>query len=700
MHKGNLVIRICIYLFLFSQFIFIEPLLPQTKKTADKQEPLQYEVTVTLKLIHVYVTDKKGKLVTDLTQSDFELYDNRKPVEITEFEKHILTLPEKKAQEIKPAPLQEIPSRMNRKFFLFFDFAFNDAQGILKSKKAASHFIDTQLHPTDEIGVISYSARKGLTLHEYLTTDYQKVRQIVEGLGLRNVFGRAERLEDVYSGSVEQIRPDDLKLRKYRGPLDLEIKRWERNIREAEKKAYKHDVSRFCSEIIKFARSLIYIPGYKHIIFFSKGVADFILYGRRLASDAVIYSKEERYGSVSLATIYEGMTKELAASNSAVYAVNVEGPKLRINPESRDMMGDSSLRQLSNKTGGKYFSNSMDYKKAIEQIQRVTSSYYVLGYYIDEKWDGKYHKIKVKVKRKGYKVFGQRGYFNPKPFTEYTETEKLLHLIDLALSEKPHFQEPLHFPLITLPYSIQEKSKLLLLTEIPAEKIKEIAEKKMEIVTLIFDNQNKIVKFNRDEVTSSKFAQDNVFYYATSSLSPGEYDCRIVIRDLETGKGAVASSSVVISEAPESGVILYPPLLLVPEKNASYLKELSTKKNEEQGKSTNLFDIYPFDPNQYSPLVKELNKGISKLLAVMRYTIIDIQEPEFHLSACLTEPSSGLEIPLSFSTLSTKKEEEISILLIEFQTPELQPGKYFLNLIVEELKTKSKSQISSEIQVR
>lgn len=32
MHKGNLVIRICIYLFLFSHFIFIEPLLPQTKK--------------------------------------------------------------------------------------------------------------------------------------------------------------------------------------------------------------------------------------------------------------------------------------------------------------------------------------------------------------------------------------------------------------------------------------------------------------------------------------------------------------------------------------------------------------------------------------------------------------------------------------------------------------------------------------------
>lgn len=682
MHKGNLVIRICIYFFLFSQFIFIEPLLPQTKKTADKQESLQYEVTVTLKLIHVYVTDKEGKPVTDLTQSDFELYDNRKPVEITEFEKHILTLPEKKAQEIKPAPLQEIPSRMNRKFFLFFDFAFNDARGILKSKKAALHFIDTQLHPTDEVGVISYSARKGLTLHEYLTSDHQKARDVVQRFGIKKVLGRAQEIEYRYWGERED---------------ELTVERMGK-VREHEKGLYKGQALNFSQELNELAKALRYVPGAKHIIFFSGGITNSILYGTS-PLPSVIWVDRVRSGDALLREKYEKMGEELAASSSSVYAVNTEG-LTSVHFGDRDMMGDHSLKQLAGLSGGKYFGNIDSYEEIMDEIQSITSAYYVLGYYIDEKWDGKYHKIKVKVKRKGYKVFGQRGYFNPKPFTEYTETEKLFHLIDLALSEKPHFQEPLHFPLITLPYSIQEKSKLLLLTEIPAEKIKEIAGKKMEIITLIFDNQNEIVKFNRDEVTSSKFAQDNVFYYATSSLSPGEYDCKIVIRDLETGKGAVASSSVFISEAPESGVILYPPLLLVPEKNASYLKELSTKKNEEQGKSTNLFDIYPFDPNQYSPLVKELNKGVSKLLAVMRYTIIDIQEPEFHLSACLTEPSSGLEIPLSFSTLSTKKEEEISILLIEFQTPELQPGKYFLNLIVEELKTKSKSQISSEIQVR
>lgn len=38
-------------------------------------QELQHEVTVTIKLIQVYVTDKEGNSVTDLEKSDFELFD-------------------------------------------------------------------------------------------------------------------------------------------------------------------------------------------------------------------------------------------------------------------------------------------------------------------------------------------------------------------------------------------------------------------------------------------------------------------------------------------------------------------------------------------------------------------------------------------------------------------------------------------------
>ena len=40
---------------------------------------------------------------------------------------------------------------------------------------------------------------------------------------------------------------------------------------------------------------------------------------------------------------------------------------------------------------GEYFGDVTSYEAIAEKIQNVTSNYFVLGYYIDEKWDGKYH---------------------------------------------------------------------------------------------------------------------------------------------------------------------------------------------------------------------------------------------------------------------------------------------------------------------
>ncbi len=83
------------------------------------KEALQYEVTVTLKLVQVYVTDRKGNPVMDLERSDFLVWDNGKPVKITDFERHIVSLPsEKKLQEIKPSAGPQVQPALNRKFFL------------------------------------------------------------------------------------------------------------------------------------------------------------------------------------------------------------------------------------------------------------------------------------------------------------------------------------------------------------------------------------------------------------------------------------------------------------------------------------------------------------------------------------------------------------------------------------------------------
>jgi VWFA-related protein len=518
--------------------------LPQNQ-SKDKED-LQHVVTVTLKLIQVYVTDKDGLPVMDLGIDDFELYDNKKRMELTEFEKYRLELPpvEKKPREafVEPESDEEISptEKMTRKLFLFFDFAFNNAKGIEKSKIAALHFIDTKLQPTDEIGILTYSVIHGLALHEFLTTNHEKVREVVEGFGTKDIAGRAYNVESIYwkmREDAEYPLADNSKqffsLRRQQIGLD--------------RKVYKEQASNFALKIEELSKALRYIPGNKYIIFFSSGIASSVMYGKTSFLKNYDFTVIRDTGTAEsvIRNRYEGMLKELSSSNCTVFTMNVEELEALIHQDA-DTLGTTSLKQMAKKTGGRYYEGIHNYENIMEELQNLTSSYYVLGYYINEKWDGKYHKIKVKVKRNGCKVIAQGGYYNPKPFTKYSKLEKQLHLVDLTLTERPLFQDAIHFPIEATYSTEDDKYNLKLGLKMPAEVLTEISGKKVEIVSLIFDEKDNVVGLKREEMDFSKLPQEELEHYSRLSIVTGKYKCRVVIRNLNTGKGAVGVCSIEI----------------------------------------------------------------------------------------------------------------------------------------------------------
>jgi hypothetical protein len=212
-------------------------------------------------------------------------------------------------------------------------------------------------------------------------------------------------------------------------------------------------------------------------------------------------------------------------------------------PETR---GTYTLQQMSSATGGKYFGNISSYEKHIEKIQDLTGCYYVLGYYVDDTWDGAYHKIKVGVTRPDLEVRAQKGYFNSKPFKEYNNVERMLHLVDLALSEEPVFQRPVRFPLEVVPCAADGKGNLCLKAEVPLEEIGEVLTGKSEFVSVVFDKNENIAALKRNEWARSALTGKWFTFGAAFSLPPGKYQCRLVIRNLETGRAAVASATTVI----------------------------------------------------------------------------------------------------------------------------------------------------------
>jgi VWFA-related protein len=679
----------------------------QEQKT---REELEQEVTVTLKLIQVYVTDSKGIPVTDLTTEDFELKDSGKIKKITDFERHILPLPsvKKGVQEVAPVDIE--PKRMSRKFFLFFDFAFNNLGGINMAKEAARHFVATQIHPTDEVGVLAYSTHRGLRLHEYLTTDHDKIRELINDIGVKEILGRAGRLLDEQQMQLtrggEFSVPDGIA-----GSMIANQSRAMREdlMRGGGQMEFRHQALHFTSAIKDMAKALRYIPGHKHIILFSTGIPNWLMYRTSVEATPQL-NKVNIAGSDSsdMRRRYEEMSRELAAANSPVYAVNVEGmyadfmqregrtdferwtfdreqPSAGI--EARNWRGITSLSNLAKDTGGKYFDNTNSAEKIVEDILTMTGSYYVLGYPISEKWDGKYHDIKVTVSRKGCKVYAQRGYYNPKSFKKYSDLEKKIHLIDMALSERPHFGNYVRFPMTVLPHESAQRSRALMMFSTSEESMGDVIGKETEIVFLVFDEKQNIVGLKEFSVDDPDFFRGDVFPYVDIPLYPGSFECRIVIRNTETGKGAVASSLLFIPRASSAGFKLYPPLLLKPEKGARYVS-FSRKKGESD--ESVLLEVFPFDTDSLSPLIGEIDRDAAKVVVLTRCSIAGIADAQVKLFARLVHQSSGKKIPMEIPF-----KHKGGIFALEIPTAELQPGKYFLYLFGEELKTQAKSNVNT-----
>ena len=71
-----------------------------------------------------------------------------------------------------------------------------------------------------------------------------------------------------------------------------------------------------------------------------------------------------------------------------------------------------TLRALAEKTDGRAIVNRNDLDVGMKQIMRDSSAYYLIGYNSSQApTDGKFHEIKVRVKRPGVQVRARKGYW-------------------------------------------------------------------------------------------------------------------------------------------------------------------------------------------------------------------------------------------------------------------------------------------------
>ena len=713
---------------LFGPTVLASPSAPQSGPTDTRQaltKKPQHEVSVVLKLIQVYVTDKKGRPVDDLALGDFAATDNGQPVVLTEFEKHALAdVPagEGLSGEEAPAPQRTgSPDRRTdpaatRKFFLFFDCAFNNARGLVKAKTAALHFLDTKVSPGDEIGVLTYTMLKGVRVHEYLTRDLAKIREVVEAIGSKDISGRAADLELQYWTMAQEPLPgagatnaDMVAANAGRPVVDP--------LRNSRQEA-KRQAQNFILRLTDLAKSLRLVPGQKHFLFFSTGVPASLVYGGQSGNpssgrDRASFDSGDRV----LRTQNEDMFREFGSSGCAFYAFDTRASakdtdlfaydSATFESGSRGMFGEqgvfqdstsvfqdekttglNSLKRLTDITGGRYYANINMYEKNLEQVRALTGTYYVLGYSSNEREDGGFHEVKVTVTRPDCEVRAQSGYFDPKPFAEMSKMEKELHLYDLALNERSLSRLPVTFPMAALAFAAGEGLGLELMAGLPAEVTGRFAGAKVEFVSLVFDTKNDVRDVRRVEIDPRTRRGRRLTFLTGVVLEPGDYTCRLVVRDMDTGLSAVSSVRASVREPQTAtGLRLGTPLLLDAAAGGTFLEAGAPK-----GRAVLAWrEAYDFDRTFLSPVAGAVPRLTQRLEVLVPYAVPGTAEPEVVLTARLIDAASGQSVPVGMALVGRSAHAATETLIIDLPLAGLAPGTYHLYINAEDRVSKTKA---------
>jgi VWFA-related protein len=703
-------------------------------------KPLQHEITVQLKLVQVYVTDGKGRPVQDLRKEDFVVFDNDKSMTLTEFERHILATPPGRAPSPAPRPAAppaavqlaaqasrpaEIPApSLARKFFLFFDFANNNQRGARKSRDAALHFLDAEVKPGDEVGLLSYSLTRGLSIHEFLTIDHDKIRAAVADVEVKGIAGRGDEIEQEYWRQVTEGYVAE----GFGSGQTETIFNWKRQ-------ETKSQALNFILKLSALAKGLRYVPGQKLVILFSSGIPNSLIYGNQAGknmSNGPGSRSAYDPGDHVLRTQNEEMLKELAAANCSIYSFDVREaamvPSLfsydeqtfenRSHYYGRDMFNESgvqqnndliyrddrttglySLRRLAKTTGGKYYSNIDRYADNLDDLQSMTSTYYVLGYSVPQTWNGEFHTLRVEVKRKGVDVRAQSGYFNPKPFREYSDLEKQLHLLDLAVSDAPLFQAPLPAAMVALAAPTGSPNNLILLGRLPPAAVERLSGTKVEMVTFIFDERDNLADLRRSEHTLAGFKDRPVVYASQASLPPGSYKCRLVVRDMDSGEAAVATTRAFLPVPAPEGIQLHTPLLLGPGADGAYLESRASRKTA-PSVGVSWAAIYPFDASRFMPLLGPLPQGTPRIAVILPCSIAGLVNARIAIRAAVINTQTAEKLPLLLIPTTQAAREGTVVQTFEIPTAELAPGKYVFYFYAEDTATKALAHATATLTVK
>lgn len=617
----------------------------------ERQRPLRHDAAAVVKLVPVRVLDAEGQPVRGLTSADFALTDNGEPRTITEFEVHEsggrLVAPE--AAEPAAGP---VPAGPARRIFFVLDMQGSDLFGNRDAKKAVLTFAKDNLGPGDEACVMTFGAVTGLVLRQYLTSDVARIesaiKRSIEMAGTSGILSRHSSPIDVENagstGVMSQVTISTAPFGYDEGGLSLETPPG----RPFGSDRNKADFDRSMSEL---ATTMRFIPGSKSVVYFSTRVPG------------------------------PEVGRLFAEANATVFAVNTNsvrpGGPARVR-KLKEVQGEA-LRAFSESSGGSYYADVRDARKLAADIEILSGSYYVLGYYVTPSWDGRQHAISVTVRRPGVEVLAQSGYNDPKPYAALSDLERKLHLFDMLLSDEPVGTEALDLPVRVLCGSATEEVNAAVLMRLEVDERTGVPPGVADLYVLVFDADHRIVLAERGEIDSKTMGQRVLHPYFLAKLPPGDYECRVAARDKDTGYSLSARTAFAVpAPAKPRDCSLFSPLLLARSEKPAFVR--MSRPRPKGREPVSILDFYPYLPQQAVPLLGAFTEDTGQVAVLLPFRSRGPRPSSADLQVRMTAAAGGQDIAADWVTLDCRRREpDMTYFLIRFDVRRLGPGDYRLD---------------------
>ena len=519
--------------------------------------PITFRSEVNYVEVDSVVIDAQGNFVRTLNQGDFQVFEDGKPQKVSAFS--LVDIPVERTEQpaflgrpVEPDVSSNAKAPEGRLYVLVLDDLHTDLRRTGYVRRAARQLVDRFLGANDLAAVIHSSGRADAS--QDFTNNKRLLDQAIDRFAGRKL--RSATLDKIDDIQMKQNTP-----LAGAAPVDAEQLNRAFNARS------------LLSTISNLADYMSAIHGRrKAIVLFSEGI-DYDINHPMEMPDATTIRQEtsDAIGAATRANINIYALDPRGLTDSGDDAILLTGLPPE-DPNSLNLgltslmdeirLSQDSLNTLADETGGFAITNTNNTATKLQQIVDDNSSYYVLGYYpTNERRDGRYRKIEVRLTRPGLIVHARKGYVAP------SGKAPGLKKADASNTTSPAVRDALNSPLQTTGLTLSmfaapfkgpaPKATLAIVAQFSGKELA-FTEKEgkfnnvVDMSYIVIDPQGKVVAGNKDTInmalkpeTYKRVMQLGLRLQTKIDVPPGRYSLRLALHESGGRVGSVFTDLVV-----------------------------------------------------------------------------------------------------------------------------------------------------------